>query len=86
MKPKNWPPGVEYLVGGMFKTYEDYLLSYIWQEKRENMLSTYPHCYFCKLKATEVHHKTYKRVTCEKSKDMLTICRGCHQKIHNGNN
>jgi len=31
----------------------------------------------------ECHHITYERLTQERLSDVVTICRNCHQKIHN---
>ena len=30
----------------------------------------------------EVHHTTYKRLGNEKLTDLVTVCRNCHQRIH----
>lgn len=33
-------------------------------------------------KATQVHHKTYKRIFNEPLSDLLAVCAPCHRKIH----
>lgn len=63
-----------------FETYEDYLLHWMWAEKREMMLMKYPVCYDCNEKATEVHHLSYAHVGNEGEKDLMTLCRECHKK------
>tara|TARA_R100000501_G_C2624428_1_gene117730 strand:- start:2740 stop:2973 length:234 start_codon:yes stop_codon:yes gene_type:complete len=69
-------------VGGIFDTYREYLASPIWKQKRDRLLELKPLC-VCGRKATEVHHLTYKRVCNEKVRDLLPLCRRCHQYKHN---
>lgn len=66
-----------------FKSYKEYLESYLWQEKRLFILKQFPICYKCKKKeATEVHHLNYKRVGNEGVRDIVTLCRNCHKTEH----
>lgn len=70
------------MIAGIWENYIEYLCSEVWQEKSIRMKTMYPECYFCKSKATEVHHKTYEHVGNEPQKDLLTLCKSCHITIH----
>ena len=65
------------------KNYQKYLKSRHWQRTRNMKMARVGHrCEKCGAKATEVHHKTYKRVGAEKQTDLLAVCRECHRKLH----
>lgn len=68
-----------------WRTYENYLLSKEWQIKRKQKLKQVGnHCQSCGSKNDlQIHHKTYKRIYCERSKDLIVFCSGCHKKSHN---
>ena len=42
-------------------------------------------CVICgKAKNLNVHHITYENLGAEKVSDLVTLCRDCHEDIHNG--
>lgn len=65
-------------------TYEDYLHSKIWKEKRERVLKRYDYrCKKCTAPATEVHHLRYPTfLGMESILDLVPLCRRCHQNEH----
>ena len=66
-----------------FASYSEYLQSWLWTNKRDFMLDQFPVCYKCKEeKAVCVHHKTYERVGNEGIRDLITLCKNCHEKEH----
>jgi len=65
-----------------FENYKEYLKSSLWYERRDLMLSLYPFCYVCKGKAEQVHHKSYDNIGNEGKRDLISLCRKCHKKIH----
>lgn len=71
----------------MLKVYkQDYLKSTEWNTRRKQVLKRDSYsCKQCGITGVpmEVHHITYKRLTCENLKDLVTLCRDCHQHIHN---
>lgn len=67
---------------GLFNTYTDYLASLEWQQKREAFLEFRPRCENCGNIATQVHHKNYENVGREKLRDLMAVCKKCHQKVH----
>jgi 5-methylcytosine-specific restriction endonuclease McrA len=63
--------------------YQDYLASEEWQEKRREILTRDRFkCRHCGNDATEVHHLTYVRIFREELDDLVSVCRNCHQDIH----
>ena len=70
------------MIAGIWNTYEEYLCSWQWQDKRKIVLSVKPNCDICGKKATTVHHKNYERVGQEKMKDLQSLCYQCHLRIH----
>lgn len=72
-----------YRIGGLFKTYPDYLASSIWKERRNHLIEKKGKCEICgKTKRLEVHHLSYENVGDEKERDLQVLCRSCHQKQH----
>lgn len=67
-----------------FKSYGEFLLSDLWKEKREWIISCKgKKCEYCGSKNNLcVHHLHYENVGNESSKDVLVLCYDCHQKIH----
>lgn len=62
-----------------------YLLSGHWQETREKRLEIDEHkCFICGAeKGLDVHHLNYDRLWKEDvRRDLVTLCRKCHHKIH----
>jgi 5-methylcytosine-specific restriction endonuclease McrA len=65
-----------------FKSYQEYLNHWMWQEKRKLFLEKYPYCKNCGYFASNVHHLTYERVPQEKERDLISLCVQCHKKEH----
>ncbi|MDE0683155.1 MAG: hypothetical protein OXI63_09595, partial [Candidatus Poribacteria bacterium] len=62
--------------------YHEYLKSDRWQRLRKSVLTRDNELCICGAKATEVHHKTYARVGHEIPSDLVSLCRSCHQNVH----
>jgi 5-methylcytosine-specific restriction endonuclease McrA len=64
--------------------YQVYLNSDEWKTKRRKVLQRAGYrCQRCKkAQATQVHHKTYKRIFRERLSDLQAVCGPCHMKIH----
>ena len=62
-----------------------YMKSLEWQMMRKKILKRDKYtCQGCGDKTKlEVHHITYKRVGKEDTSDLVSVCRFCHQAIHN---
>jgi len=67
-----------------FITYNKYLKSEEWAEKREKVLKRANYiCEGClKNKATIAHHTTYKHVFNELMFELIAVCNSCHSFIH----
>lgn len=62
--------------------YHKYLQSDDWKRKSQMRITIDGKCKLCgKPFDLQVHHLTYQNVPNEKYKDLITLCRGCHQKI-----
>ena len=60
-----------------------YLKSEEWKSKRENTLKRdNKTCVCCEDKATQVHHINYNHVYQEKEKELISVCKNCHEGIH----
>ena len=60
-----------------------YLKSEEWKSKRENVLKRDNYtCVCCEDKATQVHHINYNHVYQEKEKELISVCKNCHEGIH----
>lgn len=66
-------------------TYEEYIKSDKWRQKRELVLSRdHNKCQTCLSdECLEVHHKTYDRLFNESLEDLITLCHDCHHAITN---
>jgi len=66
------------------KKYQNYLNSQKWKNKRLKVLNREKfRCERCKeARATQVHHKTYKRIHKERLSDLMAVCAPCHRAIH----
>jgi hypothetical protein len=68
------------------KSYQDYLQSERWQTLREVMLTQAERrCQLCNADNVElnVHHRSYERIrTAEEAKDLVVLCKACHEKFH----
>ncbi len=64
--------------------YQSYLNSPKWKATRLKVLRRDKFiCQRCKkARATQVHHKTYKRIFKERMGDLISICATCHRNIH----
>lgn len=69
-----------------FITYQDYLNSDLWQEKKKWILECFNNeCQKCKTKkGLNVHHKNYDSVGNENIHDVTVLCFKCHKEEHNG--
>lgn len=67
-----------------WNAYRQYLASNIWREKRWRVMERAGRiCEGCGTeRATQVHHLTYKRVGREMLFDLVAICDGCHEVVH----
>ena len=68
-------------------SYPGYLNSEKWKQKREEALKFYGNrCYYCgSEQELQVHHRSYARLGSEKMKDLLVLCKLCHQNLHGMN-
>lgn len=70
-----------------FKDYKEYLKSDIWKRIRTEVLTKRKFkCFYCKEKATEVHHLRYTRPVLMGEGNyylggLVALCRNCHQNI-----
>jgi len=69
-----------------FDTYQEYLESDLWKEKRKWILECFKNkCQRCGGKGfLQVHHKNYKSVGNENMDDVTTLCIKCHREEHYG--
>jgi 5-methylcytosine-specific restriction endonuclease McrA len=65
-------------------TYDEYLQSPEWQERRQRKLRKAGFkCQLCSGKgALDIHHNTYERLGVERETDLIVLCRECHQWHH----
>jgi hypothetical protein len=63
--------------------YKSYLKSKHWKKFRENYFKNHTRtCYCCFEDATELHHNNYDNLFRETEKDVVPVCRNCHEEIH----
>lgn len=69
--------------------YGEYLNTNHWKSKRQERLSSLPHCRICKSeKKLNIHHKFYKdkkgksTLYNERTVDLITLCASCHRLWH----
>ena len=69
-----------------FESYQEYLMSDLWREKREWILECFKgKCQKCGSKNNlQVHHKNYNSVGNENMSDVTVLCYNCHKEVHNG--
>ncbi len=66
-----------------FKSYQEYLESDFWKQKRDDILSQVKFCQKCGSKEKLcVHHLSYINVGNERTKDITVLCWDCHKKEH----
>lgn len=65
-------------------TYQEYLLSKDWQQKRAQKLrESKRRCTVCSTsKQLDVHHPIYRNWTDVRMSDLRVVCRRCHEIIH----
>lgn len=66
-------------------TYNEYLNSRQWRERREYAIRrALGRCQVCNIEASylHVHHRTYERLGAEYDADLLVLCRECHELFH----
>ena len=68
-----------------FKSYQDYLDSYLWKEKAEWIKEIFDYtCQKCGSKKNlQVHHLNYKSLGNERKEDVTVLCKKCHEEEHN---
>jgi predicted HNH restriction endonuclease len=66
--------------------YEEYLNSVDWKGKRNRIIAKYNFkCVLCFKPAEVVHHLTYKRIYQEDERDLIPLCKSCHEFVHGYN-
>lgn len=71
-------------IGAKHYYHDIYLKSDEWKSKREKILKRDNYeCVCCGDSATQVHHINYNHVYQEKEKELLSVCKNCHESIHN---
>lgn len=67
-------------------TYQDYLKSKQWAQRRKMALEHYGHkCETCgSMNRLQVHHRHYKTIFNEMPVDLQVLCCGCHENAHEG--
>ena len=68
-----------------FSSYQEFLSSPFWLEKKEWILDCLGNeCQKCSSKEKlQVHHKSYLNVGNEGIKDVIVLCKKCHEEEHN---
>lgn len=68
------------------KKYSEYLLTNHWKAKRIEVAQRENYiCEMCGCKVDvgfHIHHKTYKNLGNERSKDLMFLCEKCHTELH----
>lgn len=62
--------------------HREYLKSATWQDIRKQILERDNYTCKCGNTAQDVHHKHYKRWGNEKLSDLISLCRTCHESLH----
>lgn len=67
-------------------TYDSYIQSVQWKNKRKEYFQVYPKpdCYCCGRKfhiGMELHHRTYVNFGNENLEDLVPVCKSCHDEI-----
>ena len=68
-----------------FGSYQDYLDSDMWKDKKRIFLSNVGRkcCHKCGTKiGLNIHHKHYENLGNESSKDLVILCFKCHEEEH----
>ncbi len=66
------------------REYREYIRSSAWSVKRRLVLVRDEYtCRVCKATAaTQVHHKSYRRLFHEPLSDLISLCELCHEELH----
>jgi len=69
-----------------YRDYTNYLQSDAWRQIRRRVLERDKYlCQAClQARATEVHHVTYDNLFKEFAFELKSVCRACHERIHEG--
>lgn len=63
--------------------YTRYLISDEWIKRKSPIIKKRKCCEFCGSKINlVVHHKTYENIFNEKEKDLMVLCKICHEYLH----
>lgn len=67
--------------------YRAYIASAAWRAVRERYWSSKlpQECYVCdapRLPGMHLHHRTYKNLGTERLMDLVPVCPGCHEVVH----
>ena len=63
--------------------YANYLKSYEWKRKHDFIMNKYGFiCILCFRPAVNVHHLTYDRIYLEDERDLIPLCKSCHEFVH----
>ncbi|MFA7143026.1 MAG: hypothetical protein WC175_03490 [Candidatus Dojkabacteria bacterium] len=62
---------------------EKYLKSNDWKQRREKLIKGRKRfCFCCKGYGSDIHHCNYANLKKEKRKDIVILCRECHERVH----
>lgn len=68
---------------GGFATYAEYLKSPHWKRMRKHFCGKRRFCYACQeADRLQIHHIHYSRLGAEEPRDIIVLCRRCHQQLH----
>ena len=78
-----WVTGCEYYKKARIDYYQ-YLRTKTWREKANERLKQDGYqCVLCRsAKNLSVHHITYENIGFEKMDDLISVCKACHEKLH----
>ena len=88
-------PGLAWSLGRLRRrvAYRDYMASPAWSARRRRWALTWtarhggpPSCLVCgarwRLNRDDLHHRSYARLGREADRDLIALCRRCHQVVH----
>lgn len=71
------------IYNGDTMSYKRYLKTNHWQTTRFLIKATKRKCNLCGSKKNlNVHHKTYRNIGNESERDLLLVCKDCHNELH----
>tara|TARA_Y100000310_G_scaffold345405_1_gene464595 strand:+ start:3477 stop:4070 length:594 start_codon:yes stop_codon:yes gene_type:complete len=79
------PNITKHLASTQFKSYNDYINSEAWRNRKALYKISHPkRCFICDIskKIIELHHITYERMGNELDKDLVWLCQKHHAKVH----